>query len=150
MGHIYSEYRFESKRLSKAERKAFYVMYLYKSWQEAPKLTLEDNYQSGVHQAPRSGLNEISLLKSINMNDLTLQVKELSEKLAQMSKLSYLGTLKSLEISFLIAKTRQFTSTLERFYTLKKNEEDEQLKTNEQNNNNQNQINQNDNDNNVQ
>lgn len=79
------------------------------------------------------------LFKNINMAELTPPVKELSEKLLSMSKLSYLGTLKADEIAFLVQKSCQFSQTLEKFYTLKKNEEAEEppkeskISTNESN-----------------
>jgi hypothetical protein len=62
------------------------------------------------------------------MSELNPQVQELAEKLAQTSKLSYLGDLKAAEILFLVQKSRQFTQILENFYILKKNEEDAEQK----------------------
>lgn len=132
--NFYPEYHFKGQKLAKSERRALYATYLHKPWLETDNLRLIETSSKNIEGV--MNIDYENLLKNINMADLTTPVKELDEKLTQMGKLSFLGSLKADEILFLVEKSRKFAKILESFYNLKKNEEEEQSKNS--NNGNQN------------
>ncbi|MCE8169292.1 MAG: hypothetical protein I3273_04175 [Candidatus Moeniiplasma glomeromycotorum] len=137
----YPKYYFAGKKINNTKKKALLVMYLHKPWQVVNKVELifgqsEETDQNDFSEKFSDKFDNSELLKNINMTDLSSQVQELNWKLTQMSKLSYLGTLKSQEILFLVEKTRKFAKILDNFYTLKKDEEASEEKENTKINNN--------------